>query len=237
MPPQDVSGDCPWTRVEGTGLFGPRLAAVDWVTISALATATGTLVLALATFAAVRSANRSARVAERALLVGLRPMLMPSRLQDSVQKVGYQDSHWITLPGGQGVAEAGERAVYLAISVRNVGTGIAVMHGWRFQHELVLSRPGSSPDPDEFTRLTRDLYVAVGDEGFWQGTFRDPTTPEFQAAKEVAGDHKPFTVEILYGDVEGGQRMVTRFLLTPRTDQGWIASVGRHWYIDMPDPR
>ena len=35
--------------------------AADWVTISALATAVGTLVLALATFASVRSANRAAR--------------------------------------------------------------------------------------------------------------------------------------------------------------------------------
>ena len=42
----------------------------DWVTISSLATAGGTLVLAMATFASVRSANQSARVAERSLLVG-----------------------------------------------------------------------------------------------------------------------------------------------------------------------
>src|ERR1039457_6034019 len=42
----------------------------DWVTISSLATAGGTLVLAVATFSSVRSANRSARVAERSLLVG-----------------------------------------------------------------------------------------------------------------------------------------------------------------------
>jgi hypothetical protein len=209
---------------------------VDWVTISALATAAGTLVLALATFAAVRSANRSARVAERALLAGLRPMLMPSRLQDETQKVGYADSHWLSLPGGQAVIEASAEVVWLAISVHNAGTGIAVLHGWRFQPELVLSR-GETPNPDEFTRLTRDLYIAVGENGFWQGTFRDPAAPEFAEAKAVADDHRPFTVEILYGDVEGGQRMVTRFAMSPRTDTGWIATVSRHWYVDMPDPR
>jgi hypothetical protein len=209
---------------------------VSWVTISALATAAGTLVLALATFAAVRSANRSARVAERALLAGLRPMLMPSRFQDTAQKVGYMDSHWLQLPGGHAVAEASEDVVWLAISVRNAGTGIAVMHGWRFQPELVLSR-GESPNLDEFTRLTRDLYIAAAEVGFWQGTFRDPATDGFKAAKAVADGHQPFTVEILYGDVEGGQRMVTRFALTPRSDEGWISAVSRHWYIDMPDPR
>jgi hypothetical protein len=48
----------------------------DWVTISALATAGGTLILSIATFASVRSANRTARAAEQALLVGLRPVLI-----------------------------------------------------------------------------------------------------------------------------------------------------------------
>jgi hypothetical protein len=39
----------------------------DWATISALATAGGTLALAVATYGAVRSSNRSARIAELAL--------------------------------------------------------------------------------------------------------------------------------------------------------------------------
>jgi len=46
----------------------------DWVTISSLATAGGTLVLAAATYTAVHSANRSARIAERAL-----PSCAPSK--------------------------------------------------------------------------------------------------------------------------------------------------------------
>jgi hypothetical protein len=45
----------------------------DWVTISSLATAGGTLVLAVATFSSVTSSDRSARVAGRSPLVGLRP--------------------------------------------------------------------------------------------------------------------------------------------------------------------
>jgi hypothetical protein len=55
---------------------------MDWTTISSLATAAGTLVLGVATFASVRSANRAARAAEGSLLAGLRPLLVPSRLQD-----------------------------------------------------------------------------------------------------------------------------------------------------------
>ena len=57
----------------------------DWVTISAIASAGGTLVLAAATFSSVKSANRAARVAEQSLLVGLRPLLLPSKLDDPPQ--------------------------------------------------------------------------------------------------------------------------------------------------------
>jgi hypothetical protein len=45
------------------------------------------------------------------------------------------------------------------------------------------------------------------------------------------------TIDLLYGDFEGGQRMVTRFALSPRDDEAWIASVSRRWNIDNPDPR
>ena len=51
----------------------------DWAPVSSLATAGGTLVLAAATFSAVRSSNRSARLAERSLLADLRPVLEHAR--------------------------------------------------------------------------------------------------------------------------------------------------------------
>ena len=210
----------------------------DWVTISALATAGGTLVLAAATFASVRSANRAARVAELSLLAGLRPLLLPSRLQDVTQKIGFVDDHWVQAPGGGGVADVVNGAVYLAISLRNVGSGIAVLHGWNFG----AGRRSSSTAPDhapldKFHRLTRDLYVAPGDVGFWQGALRDPATEEAQAARAAIEAREPLTIELLYGDHEGGQRIVTRFALMSREDGGWIAAAARHWNIDRPDPR
>src|SRR3954451_18733370 len=99
----------------------------DWVTISALASAGGTLVLAGVTVASVRSANRAARVAEQSLLAGQRPLLIPSRAEDPAVKVGFQDDVWFSVPGGQGIASATADAAYFVISVRNVGTGIAVL--------------------------------------------------------------------------------------------------------------
>jgi hypothetical protein len=207
----------------------------DWSTISALATAGGTLVLAGATFASVRSANRAARAAERSMLAGLRPLLMPSQLQDAPQKVGYADGKWLMAPGGGGAAEATGEAVYLALAVRNAGSGIAVLLGWCFYPALLRNQPYAPLD--EFVRLTRDIYVPANDVGFWQGTFRDPASPAFVAARAAIDAHEAMTIDVLYGDHEGGQRVITRFALMPRADGGWVAAASRHWNVDRPDPR
>jgi hypothetical protein len=209
----------------------------DWTTISALATAGGTLVLAGATFASVRSANRAARVAEQSLLAGLRPLLIPSRLEDPSQKVTFMEGNALAVPGGGGVAQVGDGAVFLVISLRNAGSGVAVLHGWHLWPERRLGRDGPLP-PDEFTRLTRDLYIPLRDTGFWQGSFRDPASPAFAEAKQAIETRQPMSVDILYGDFEGGQRVITRFGLLPREDRdGWLAVVVRHWNVDREDPR
>jgi hypothetical protein len=207
----------------------------DWVTISALATGGGTLVLAVATFASVRSANRAARVAERALLAGLRPLLMPSRQGDPEQKVGFVDQHWVHVPGGGGSAEATDDAVYLVMSLRNVGAGIAILHGWHLDPDFTITR--SHADLSSFRRLTRDIYVPPSDTGFWQGAFREPASAEFTAAAAAIRERRTLAIELLYGDHEGGQRTVSRFQMMPRSDGGWITSVSRHWNVDRADPR
>jgi hypothetical protein len=217
------------------GAGRPSLSAVtDWVTISSLATAGGTLVLAAGTFASVRSANRAARAAESSLLAGLRPLLVPTRLQDTPEKVHFADDKWVVVPGGGGVAEVSDEAVYLALSVRNVGTGIAVLHGARFYPER---RPGDTPAPlDEFRRLTRDLYIPPGKVGFWQGAFRDEDDVDREVALEAI-EYGEFGVDVLYGDYEGGQRVVTRFGCLRGEDGTWSAAAGRHWQIDRENPR
>jgi hypothetical protein len=208
----------------------------DWTTAASLATAAGTLVLAIATFASVRSAGRSARVAERALQLGLRPVLAPSRLQDPPQKIMFADRHFVSVEGGRGVAEVGDDVVYLAMAVRNVGSGLAVLHGWSFRVHYALADVPHAP-PEQFRRLTRDIFVPSGDIGFWQGAFRDPTEPQYAEARQAVLDREPLTVELMYGDHEGGQRVITRFTLTPISDSGWLAAVSLHWNLDRPAPR
>ena len=214
----------------------PTLHAVpDWSTIASLATAGGTLILAVATFVSVRSANRAARAAERSLLVGLRPVLAPSRLDDPPQKVGFVDGHWVAAKGGRGVAEAGDSAVYLVIALRNVGNGLAVLHSWSLHPGQRLA-PGHD-DLGSFRRLTRDLYIPPGDIGFWQGALRDPAEPLYLETRNAINGRTPLTVELLYTDHDGGQRTVSRFSLLPREDGEWMVVVSRHWNLDRPDPR
>jgi len=199
-------------------------------------------VLAGVTVASVRSANRAARVAEQSLLAGQRPLLVPSRAEDPAVRAGFQDGVWFNVPGGEGAASATDEADYFVISVRNVGTGIAVLHGWHLIPELVLERSAhvTPPPLEEFTSLTRDLYVAPGDIGFWQGSFRDPASNGYLEARRAVEARQTIGVDILYGDFEGGQRVISRFMLTPKETDGvvrWYASVGRHWNVDRPDPR
>jgi hypothetical protein len=214
----------------------------DWVTISALASAGGTLVLAGVTVASVRSANRAARVAEQSLLAEQRPLLVASRTEDPAVRAGFQDGVWFNVPGGEGAASATGEADYFVISVRNVGTGIAVLHGWHLTPELVFERGAhvTPPPLEDFTTLTRDLYVAPGDIGFWQGSFRDPASDGYLEARRAVEARQSIGVDILYGDFEGGQRVITRFMLTPKETDGdvrWYASVARHWNVDRPEPR
>src|SRR3954469_21615318 len=111
----------------------------DWVTISSLATAGGTLALAAATFSAVRSSNRSARVAEQALQEQRRPLLMQARLDDPAQKVMFADGHWIHAQGSEAAVDEDGGTIYLGLAVRNAGTGIAVLQGWHVWPRLVRS--------------------------------------------------------------------------------------------------
>jgi hypothetical protein len=212
------------------------LATLSWPTIASLATAGGTLVLALATFASVRSANRSARIAELALQEQRRPVLVQSRLDDPLQKIMFVDGHWVRVPGGGAVAEHVEGVVYLAMSLRNVGAGIGVLQGWTSSAGLQPSRVAPTAE-DGFRRLTRDLYIPAGDVGLWQGALRDPSDAAHSPVADAVAQRETISIELLYTDQVGGQRTISRFHLVPVGEEGWLASTGRHWYLDQEGPR
>jgi hypothetical protein len=75
------------------------------------------------------------------------------------------------------------------------------------------------------------------DVAFFQCAYRDPTDPEFSQVEELVEKRERIVIDLLYGDHRGGQRMISRFLMIPRTDRSWMATVGRNWNVDRPDPR
>ena len=215
----------------------------DWVTISALASAGGTLVLAGVTLGSVRSANRAARVAEQSLLAAQRPLLVQSRVDDPLQKVGFSDDVWLVARWRPGrLRRANDDAVYFAIAVRNVGTGIAVLHGWHLFPEIQLGAADMTPHSDRGLHHAhaRPLHRARR-RGVLAGRLPRPVeSGGYREARRAVEAPQRMTVDILYGDFEGGQRVISRFLLTPREtaeELRWFASVGRHWNVDRPQPR
>lgn len=214
------------------------LATTDWPTIASLATAGGTLVLAVATFASVRSANRSARIAEIALQEQRRPLLASSRLEDPTQKIMFVEQHWVVAQGSRGVAEYEHGNIYLALSLRNVGAGIAVCQGWAVHAgALTISNARQHAPLESFRAQTRDLFIAGGDIGMWQGALRSPDDPDHATLAEAIESRRPLTIELLYSDQVGGQRTVSRFGLQPWPDETWFAQASRHWFLEGPTPR
>jgi hypothetical protein len=212
---------------------------LDWATIATLGTALGTLVLAVATFASVRTSNRAARVAEAAYHVNLRPVLVPSRPEDPAQKIRWMDNHWARLDGGQATAEFVDGSIYLTISLRNVGSGLAVPFGW-FVRLGASTNEVAHAAPEDFRLQLRDLYIAPSDFGFWQAAIRDQDDPDYEGLNRAIKASEPFTVEMFYGDHDGGQRTITRFGIVPYVVDEvtrWYPAASRHWYLDRPDPR
>jgi hypothetical protein len=207
----------------------------DWVTISSLATAGGTLVLAGATFSAVRSAHASTRVTERALLAATRPLLVPTRPQDPPEKISFLDEHWIRPEGGRAVLEVTPDVIYMGFGLRNVGSGLAVLDCWDVHPDLAADT--ALREVGEFRRLSRDLYIAGGDQGFWQGAIRDPEDPLFAETADAIKTRRRFAIDVLYGDHEGGQRTISRFGLWPYGDDVWLTTTAQVWHLDRSAPR
>ena len=134
------------------------------------------------------------------------------------------------------VAEVTHAAIYLAISLRNVGPGLAVLSGWYFHPER-MSAPSGHAEPEQFQRLTRDLYIPAGDTWILAGHVSRPGRRCLSNGGRRDQHARPYTIDLLYSDGEGGQRIITRFSLLPARDVEWVASVSRHWNLDRPDPR
>ncbi len=212
--------------------------STDWQTVSSLATGFGTLILAVATFSAVRATKRSVQVAEEALMAGMRPLVVSSLHTDPVHKALWNDRHTAVIHGGRAVFEQGDGGVlYLAMGLRNVGSGIALLHAWYVWPERVFEASADPPPLSEFRRLSIDLYVPSGGSGYFESAVRDATDPARPGLVRALADREPIRIDLLYGDQQGGQRTISRFTILPAGDDGWYCQVSRHWNLDRPSLR
>ena len=131
--------------------------------------------------------------------------------------------------------------VYLAVSLRNVGAGIGVLPGWCRDARSQLNKVDGARSPRR-VRLpdaaARSVHPRRVTSGLWQGALRDADDPSHgPIAQAIAARETMRALELLYSDQVGGQRTISRFGLMPVGDDGWIAAVNRHWYLDRDGPR
>jgi hypothetical protein len=163
-------------------------------------------------------------------------VLAPSRVTDPPEMVRFGEGRMVRVDGGTAAVERDGESYYFVIPLRNVGNGLAVLQAWRFMAQ----RPGiDTPhaEPAEHRPQTRDLYVPAGDTGFWQGAIREPDDPFRAGLREAFADGGVLTVDLLYGDHEGGQLTISRFILTREGDGRWLPGVVRHWPLEAANPR
>ena len=125
--------------------------------------------------------------------------------------------------------------VYMVVPVRNAGSGVEVLQGWHPVHD---STAGSAHLPvGEFRMHGRDMFIAPGEAGFWQAAIRDRSDPEYEPFARGIRDNEGVVVDVLYSDIHGGQRAISRFSILPAHDGKWLATVSRHWAVDGPSAR
>jgi len=208
----------------------------DTATIASLATAGGSLILAVATFASTRSANRSARIAERALDLNLRPVLIPAHEWDAAERITFYDEI-VQLRGGFATVEDRSGNLYFAAQLRNVGAGIGVLTAWlvKVGPDLPLSTEAALrvPDYDTFVAQQRSLYVPAGDVGYWQGAIRegDSDRGDADALRRAIEAGERLSLFLRYADQDGGHDTVTQYSLTTDENGDWLFGIARHWSL------
>jgi len=192
---------------------------LEWATLAGVAvTAVATAVLAVVTWWAVRGADRTARAAEQTLALQTRAFLVPARRGDPPQHIVFHGGHPLEpdVAGGMAVLQDTGESIYMGIALRNVGLGLALLYRWHLSRGLLT--PETLPgDFSTFTGLARALHVPSGGTGFWQAQALE----EQQRAivRDADATDRLLTIDLLYGNEEGGQGRITRFHLRPLADR------------------
>ena len=71
----------------------------------------------------------------------------------------------------------------------------------------------------------------------WQGALRNPDDPLRIQLADAIEQRRPLMVELLYSDLVGRERTISRFALAPAATGVWLAGLNRHWFLDWEGPR
>ena len=166
----------------------------------------------------------------------------PSRGDPAVE-VQFADGRVFETGWGDALVRCVTGIIYVALQLRNGGAGVAHLAGYRLEPEsartvtedprsLARHRRGDpAPDPSTFAEQQRDLFIVAGDLGFWQAALRDPTVELYTALSSAITSLGRVTIDLLYGDIEGGQSTITRFVLLPSEQDKWRYDVTHHWHL------
>ena len=206
--------------------------------------------LAVATFS--RPAGHPFGAGGGAISAPLRSVLTPSRENDPAELVRFGDQQILRLRGHGGAIAVGRDAVYLALSVRNGGAGLAVIHGWRVKprpgYDTIRdeARVGSTAAAGRVSPPADRPFVSAGDSGYWLGALRDPAEPIYDIVRRAA------TAANVQVDLFTG---ITRPVSAPSSASSWRPGLRRpsqrgrveqdgkrvialrYWNVDRDDPR
>ena len=141
------------------------------------------------------------------------------------------------MSNGQALVRDEAGVIYLAIPLHNEGAGLALLRGYRLEGALgsdvahdsrgVARHLRGDPPPraQAFSPQQRDLLISTRRPGFWQAALRDPETSLYKEIKRSIESRGRVTVDVLYGDHEGGQPAVTRFVLLPEAGAWRLAAM------------
>ena len=93
-------------------------------------------------------------------------------------------------------------------------------------------------DPISARMFTLLMYVPAGDIGMWQGALRNPDDPMRIQIADALEQRRPLIVELLYSDLVGRERTISRFIVSPvPANDAWLVGLSRHWFLDWDGPR
>jgi hypothetical protein len=128
----------------------------------------------------------------------------------------FADRHWMDLEGGRAAVEFIDDVVNLAMLVRNVGNGMAVIEAWQpFAGQLTSADEWGKLE--KFRPQFRALLVPPGDVAFGQGALRDPAESAYVPIRDAVSEGS-VSGDLLDRDHEGGQRTISRLSMIRRDD-------------------